>query len=158
MSRLVYEERTNVYWVVSIATTSTPSVAEITAGVNLTNFVAKDGVNTNVTGNKVDSATIAESFNAQVVGSWGSDLSLTMFRDDSADTAWNTCVRGSNGYIVVDRFNPSGTLPGNGDKVEVYPAQMQQPRPENSAQDTQVRFVEDFAVTSRPYLSATTHT
>jgi hypothetical protein len=158
MARFVYEERTNVYWVLTIATQGTPSLTEIQAGVDLTNFVAKDGVAVNINTNNVDSATIAEAFDAQVVGSWGADLQLTMFRDDSADTAWNTCVYGSNGYIVIDRFNASGSDPSNGDKVEVWPAEMHQPSPQNSAANTQVRFVESFAVTSEPSLNATVTT
>ena len=158
MARFVYEGRTNVYWLTTIATESTPSLSEIQAGVDLTNFVAKDGVAVNINTNNVDSATIAEAFDAQVVGSWGADLQLTMFRDDSADTAWTTCVYGSNGYIVIDRFNASGTDPANDDKVEVWPAEMHQPSPMNSAANTQVRFMETFAVTSEPNLSATVTT
>lgn len=155
MARFVYEERTNVYWLTSITTNSTPTTNEIAAGVELTNYVAKDGVAVNINTNNVDSATIAEAFDAQVVGSWGADLQLTMFRDDAADTAWTTCTYGSNGFVVIDRFNASGTAPGNGDKVEVWPAEMHQPSPQNSAANTQVRFVESFAVTSEPNLSAT---
>lgn len=158
MARFVYEGKTNVFWVVSIATTSTPSLTEIQAGVDLTGFTAKDGVAVNIRGNNVDSATIAETFDAQVVGSWGADLQLTMFRDDNTDTAWNTCVYGSNGFIVIDRFNVAGADPGNGDKVEVWPAEMHQPSPENSGTNTNVRFVEMFAVTSQPYLAATVTT
>ena len=158
MARFVYEGKTNVYWVVTIATTSTPSLSEIQAGVDLTNFVAKDGVAVNINSNNVDSATIAEVFDSQIAGSWGSDLELTMFRDDTADTAWTTCTYGSNGYVVIDRSNVSGADPGNGDAVEVFPAQMHQPSPENSASNTQVRFTETFAVRSQPYLSATVTT
>jgi hypothetical protein len=158
MARFVYEGKTNVYWLTTIATTSTPRLNEITAGTALTNFTAKDGVEVNINSNNVDSATIAEIFDAQVVGSYGADLQLTMFRDDATDTAWNTCVYGTNGYLVIDRFNASGTSPGNADKVEVWPAEMHVPSPENSAANTDVRFVEKFAVTSAPYLSATVTT
>ena len=158
MARFVYEGKTNVYWVLSIATDSTPSLTEITAGVDLSGFTAKDGVAVNITGNNVDSSTITEVFDAQVVGSWGADLQLSMFRDDTADTAWTTCVYGSNGYVVIDRFNAAGTLPTNGDKVEVWPSQMHQPASQNSATNTQVRFIESLAVRSTPYLSATVTT
>jgi hypothetical protein len=158
MARFVYEGNTNVYWLTTIATTSTPRLNEITAGTALTNFVAKDGVAVNITGNNVDSATIAEIFDAQVVGSWGAELELTMFRDDTTDSAWNLCVHGTNGYIVIDRFDTAGTSPSNGDKVEVYPAEMHQPSPENSAANTVVRFVEKFAVTGQPNLKATVTT
>jgi hypothetical protein len=40
----------------------------------------------------------------------------------------------------------------------MWPAQMHQPSPENSAANTNVRFTEKFAVTSQPYLSAATRT
>src|SRR6478752_4663623 len=152
MARFVYEGKTNVWWVPTIATTSTPRVNEITAGTALTNFVAKDGVEVNINTNNVDSATIAQIFDAQAVGSYGADLKLTLFRDDSADTAWTTCVYGSTGYLVISRINTaSGSNPANGAKVEVWPAQMHQPSPQNSAANEVVKFVEVFAVTSTPY-------
>jgi hypothetical protein len=159
MARFVYEGKTNVYWLVTIATASSPLVSEITAGVNITNFVSKDGVAVNINSNNVDSATIAQIFDAQVTGSWGADMELTMFRDDTLDTAWNLCTYGSNGYIVIDRNRLSGTIvTTSGSKLEVWPCQMHQPSPENSAANTNVRFTEKFAVTSQPYLSATTRT
>jgi hypothetical protein len=154
MARLVYEGRTNVYWVTTIASIAAPTVAEITAGVALTNFVAKDGVAVNTSTNNVDSATIAETFDSQIVGSWGGSVELTLFRDDAADTAWTTCVYGTNGYIVIDRFRAAGVLPAATEKVEVWPAEMHQPVPQNSAANTQQRFVEMFAVTAQPNLKA----
>lgn len=155
MARQVYEGKTNVYWATAVANKAAPTVAEITAAVALTNFVAKDGVAVNITTNNVDSATIAETFDAQVTGSWGGEVELTMFRDNTADTAWNLCVYGTAGYLIIDRFRNSGTLPSISHKVEVWPAQMHQPAPENSASNTLLRFVEKFAVTSQPNLSAT---
>jgi hypothetical protein len=155
MARQVYEGKTNVYWATTVANKAAPTVAEITAAVALTNFVAKSGVAVNITTNNVDSATIAETFDAQVTGSWGGELELTMFRDNSADTAWNLCVYGTTGYVIIDRFRNSGTLPSATNKVEVWPAQMHQPAPGNSAANELLTFVEKFAVTSQPNLSAT---
>ena len=155
MARLVYEGRTNVYWATSIANKNAPTVAEITAAVNLTNFVTKDGVALNTATNNVDSATIAEVFDAEDVGSYGSGLELTMFRDDTADTAWNLCVYGTSGFLILDRVRASGVLPSVGHKVEVYPARMHVPAMQNSAANTQQRFTEKFAVTSTPADKAT---
>jgi hypothetical protein len=155
MARLVYEGRTNVYWVTTISSIAAPTVAEITAGTPLTSFIAKDGVAVNTTTNNVDSATIAETFDSQIVGSWGGEVELTMFRDDTADTAWNLCVYGTNGYVVIDRLGVAGVLPIATAKVEVWPAEMHQPVPQNSAANTQQRFMEKFAVTAQPNLKAT---
>jgi hypothetical protein len=120
MARLVYESNTRVYWATTVANIAAPTVAEIGAAINLSGFVTKDGVNTNLKTNNVDSATIQDSFDAETVGSWGSDLALTMYRDSTADTAWTTCVYGQVGFLIISRFG----APTTGKKVEVYPAQM----------------------------------
>jgi len=159
MARYVYEAHTQVWWCTAIATASTPAVSEITAGVNITNFISKDGLARNVNTNNVDSATIAEIFDAQVVGSWGGELELTLFRDAAVDTAWNLFNNyGSTGYVVIDPIRVAGVMPTQGSKVEVWPAMMHTPAPENSAANTNVRFTEKLAVTSTPYLSAVAHT
>ena len=155
MARLVYEGRTNVYWATAVADIEAPTLAEIGAATELTGYVAKDGVAVNINTNNVDSATIAEIFDAQVVGSWGADVQLTMFRDDEDDSAYDLCVYGTNGFLIIDRINDSGTLAGIGDVVEVWPAQMHIPAMENSSSNTQQRFVESFAVTATPALDAT---
>jgi hypothetical protein len=154
-NRVVYEGRTNVYWLTVCANIAAPTVAEITAGTALTAFIAKDGVAINSAANNVPSATIAEVFDAEDVGSWGGAPELTMFRDATADTAWNLCVYLTAGFLVIDRFRTSGTLPSVGHKVEVWPVKMHQPLPQNSAANTNQRFVEKFATTSTPNLKAT---
>jgi len=155
MARQVHEGKFNLYWLTAVSNKAAPTVAEITAGVALTSFVTKDGVSPSINGNNVDSATIAETFDATVVGSWSADMEVTMFRDNSADTAWNLCVYGTNGFLVIDRFRTSGTLPSAGHKVEVWPAQMHQPAPSNTASNEMLKFTEKFAITSQPNLSAT---
>ena len=155
MARQVSEGRTNVYWCTTVANKAAPTVAEITAGTSLAGFTSKDGLQVNINGNKVDSATLAETFDAQVAGSWGADVTLTMFRDNATDTAWNLSVYGTNGFLVIDRFRLAGVLPSAGNKVEVYPGQMLQPAPGNTAANEVVTFSLDIAITSQPNLSAT---
>jgi hypothetical protein len=155
MARYTHETMTQVWWVVTIANKAAPTAAEITAGTALGGFIAKDGVAVNYTTNKVDSSTITENFNSQLAGSTGADVELTMFRDNTADTAWNLWVHGTNGFLVIRRGVASATAATAAQKVEVYPAQQLQPVPDNSAQDAQVRFIAGIAVTSEPNLKAT---
>ncbi len=149
MPRSVYEGRTNVRWATTVANKNSPTVAEITAAVDLTNFVTKSGVSTNISTNNVDSATIAETFDSQTVGSTGADLELEMFRDDVTDTAWNLAVYGTNGFLIIDRVRVSGVLPSVGDKVEVWPSQMNRRAMANSSANEQQKFTLKFAVTSQ---------
>jgi hypothetical protein len=155
MAAQVSEGRTNVYWATAVANKAAPTVAEITAAVALTTFITKDGVRTPVATNNVDSAMIDSAYDSQVVGSWGSEVELRMKRDSTADTAWNLCVYGTAGFLIIDRFRASGTLPSAGMKVEVWPAQMHQPAVEPPAANTLVTFIEKFAITSEPKLNAT---
>ncbi len=155
MARYTHEVNTQVWWVVTIANKAAPTAAEISAGTALGGFIAKDGVAVNFTTNKVDSATITENFNSQLAGSTSADVELTMFRDNTADTAWNLWVQGTNGYVVIRRGVVSTVAPTSTQKVEVYPSQMLTPVPDNSAQDAQVRFIAGVAVTSEPNTKAT---
>lgn len=155
MARYTHEVNTQVWWVVTISNKAAPTAAEITAGTALGGFIAKDGVAVNFTTNKVDSAVITENFNSQLAGSTSADVELTMFRDNTADTAWNLWVQGTNGFVVIRRGVVSTVAATAAQKVEVYPAQMLTPVPDNSAADAQVRFVAGVAVTSQPETKAT---
>jgi hypothetical protein len=150
MARLVYETQTKTFWLTTLADPAEPTVAEIAAGVAFSPFMAKDGLAVNISTNNVDSATIDDSFDAQLAGSWGADVKLTLFRDDENDDAWDACVYGTNGWLVISRTGaPIATS-----VVEVWPAQMHQPAMENSGSNAQQRFVESFAITGIPTMDA----
>jgi hypothetical protein len=156
MARLAYEGNTKVYWATTVASKTAPTVANITAATNLTPFIVKDGVTTPATQNMVDSATIDEVFDAQVVGSWGGGaLELTMFRDNTSDTAYNLVIYGTNGFVIIWRFAGGASTPSSGAKVEVWPAQMHEPAPMASAANEMQKFKASFAITSAPAMRAT---
>lgn len=156
MARYVFEGYTRVWWVTTISDIAAPTVAEIAAGTELSAFIAKDGVKPGTQQNMVDNATINETFDSQLVGSWGGEFELTMFRDSVAadDDAWTLCVHGTNGFIVVRYGIAAATAVAAAQKVQVWPAQMHQPVVQASASNEQVRFVEKFGITSAPNLNA----
>lgn len=154
MSRYAYEGETKVAWLTAISNIAAPTTTELNAGTDISGFVTKDGVETPANQNMTDNATIKDTFDAQGVGSWGGAITLTMFRD-TTDTAWNLCVYGTNGYLVIRRGVDVNTAWTAGQKVEVYPAQMHNPVMQRSAGNEQQKFTEMFAVTSQPNLKAT---
>lgn len=155
MARYAHEGKTRVSWVPTISNKAAPTVAELNAGTLLSPFTTKDGVNPGLSPNMVDSATIEDTFDAQGVGSYGASMSLTMYRDDTADTAYNLCVYGTNGFVVIRRGVAAATAWTIGQKVEVYPAQMHEPLPVQTAANEQNKFSEQFAITGAPNLKAT---
>jgi len=156
MSRYVYEAFTRVWWVPTIADLAEPSPTEVNGGTDITGFLTKDGLSTPQNQNMVDSATLAETFDAQLVGSWGGAIELTCFRDNGsgADDAWDLFVYATTGYLVVRRGVAVATTAANGQAVEVYPVQCAQPIMQPSAANEQQRFKVQLAVTAEPDLKA----
>lgn len=153
MARLPYEERVKIWFVPTLTDPASPSLAEITAGTELTTFVAKDGFNPGVTNNTMDTAGIDSAFDAVEPGSFGAALTLTCFRDDTTDTAFLTLVRDARGHIVVGNDSPTGIAVG--DIVDVYQVAMQTPVMQASATNTAQRFNAEAAVHAEPDLGVT---
>lgn len=150
MARYVHEGNTKVAWVTTISNIAAPTVAELTAGTDLSELLTKDGLSTPGSQNMVDSSTLADTFDAQRVGSWGGGISLTGFRDAASDTFWDLAVYGTEGFLVVRRGIPYDTAWTAGQDVEVYPAEMHEPAPNNTAANEEVRSTLAMAVTSQP--------
>lgn len=152
MARIKYEGRTKIHWVTTVADQAAPTAAEISAGVDLTPFVTKDGYQPNATNNTIDTGGIDDDFNSQIQGSYGADFSLVCMRDDTADTAFTTLVRLAQGFIVVGLDSAGGIAAT--DVVEVWPAELGTPNMANSGQDTLQTFTVNAAVASPPTLDA----
>jgi hypothetical protein len=154
MSRYVHEGMTTAVFATTVDEKAGPTTAEIAAGTDITEFLPKDGLGINFSQNMVDSATLADTFDAQLVGSWGGSIDLTGFRDNVDDEFWDLAAYGTNGFLIVRRGVPNDTDWTIGDDAEVYPVQMHQPFIGGTAANEQVRFTLGLAVTSQPELSA----
>lgn len=142
-------------YVPSIANKAAPTVAEINAGVNLTPWLLRDGLDTPQGGSTIDVAGVESRYNATQSGSYGGDpISATFFRDtvSGSDTAWATLPRGTAGYFVIGRF---GLGPAAGDRVEVWEINVISRAMVAIADNESQRFVASCAVPSEPNDSAT---
>lgn len=103
MARLVFEENYKVYWLdAAPADPAAPTVAEITAGTDVTSFIPKDGFAPGVTNNRVSAGDLSTAFDAEIMGSHGAQLQVTAFMDDGTNTAFDTFgVRGATGCFVA---------------------------------------------------------
>lgn len=154
MAKMPYEKYTRVYFCTAISNIAAPTTTEINAGTYLSPFIAKDGVQTPNNQNFVDSGDITTNYDSQEPGSYGgAPINLTMFRDDTADTAWNLVQYGTRGFLVIARRKTG--VPASGDKVEVWPVAMHEPVMQNTAANEMQKFTAGFAVTSTPNTRAT---
>lgn len=145
--------RTKVKWVTAIASIAAPTVAELTAGTDLTAFLPADGVQQNSTKNNASIAMLDDSFVSEAVGTWGEGITLKMVRheDDVDDDAWTLFTYRLVGFLVISRH---GTFDAT-DKVEVYPAESHEPMMLPTAENEYQQFEVQLAVTSEPEHKAT---
>ena len=96
MARYANDGMLKIYVVATIANIAAPTVAELNAGTAITNFVTKDGLTVPSGQNYVDNFSLAETFNSQVVGSFGGPITMIGIRDAATDTFWDLVVYGTN--------------------------------------------------------------
>lgn len=155
MSRYAHDGLTLVYWVPSISSLSAPTTTELNAGTRLSGWLTKDGLDVPFSQNNVDNADLEDTFDAQGVGTYGTEINLTCFRDNATDTAWNLFVYGTLGNLVVRRGIAVATAWTAAQKAEVYPAQMHDPVPVSTTTNQQNQFKVKLAITDAPRLKAT---
>lgn len=116
--------RTKVYAVAAIATTGSPTVAELNAGIDLSGLLTPDGLEgfEPDTGD-VDNAKLNSTFNSVLPGRVSvSGTLVRLIKQTGTDTVYNTLVYGFSTNIVIRRDVTSTTAWTIGDKVEVWPS------------------------------------
>lgn len=139
MSRYPFEEFTKVIWVPGasgIANRGAPTVAEIAAGVDLSCFLTRDGLQLPNTTSGADDSSLCSKQDTSTPGSVAFNPQLKLYRDNGTDTAWNLANWGDEGNLVVRRGVAYGTAIAAGQKVEVYAGQFGNPTPIPSASNT----------------------
>jgi hypothetical protein len=125
MGRVIPNEQTWVGFAATIASgTLAPTAAEVTAADDLTPFLMS--LNASAQGNQVPTPSFDSLFETSIVGTSQATFSADFYRDDTADTAWETLPRGTKGYFIISRFGGSGTdqKPIAADIVEVWPVEI----------------------------------
>lgn len=151
-SRKVHDGNTKVSFVLTITSIAAPTVAQLGAGTDLSTFMTKDGLKVPANQNNADNATLADTFDAETIGSEGGQCELTMYRETPTadDDAWNLCVRGTEGYLVVRRLIAHDTAWAAAQVVEVYPVVMHDPVPSDTTRNENAKFTCRMPVRLQP--------
>ncbi len=126
MARLQCDGSVKVTWVPTIANINSPSAAtELNAGtsVDFQSWITPDGLDINVSEDTVDASVLNSTSNFELPGRNKIGMQFTCQRDGTPanDKAYNTAIRGTQGYIVVRRNLTEATAYAAGQNVEVYP-------------------------------------
>lgn len=151
MSRFIPNERSKVYFSVSLEDTDTVSASDINDAVDLTPSLIS--LNASSQGNTVPTPSIDTLFETSIPGTVQAAFSADFYRDDDEDedVAWNTLPRGTQGSVIISREGPSdGEALKAGDNVEVWPIWVVSRTMSNMASNTPAAFTLQASVYEEP--------
>lgn len=144
---------------IASATLAAVTIAEITAGTNLTPWLSRDGISERgAEGATVDVADATSMWDKTAAGTSGAGLELTFFRDSLAadDDAWTALPQGTSGYFVIAPFGFTGTAgaPAATDRIEVWPFEVSSRRNLAIAANEAQKFTVSCAIPNEPNVAA----
>lgn len=139
MARIPYEKNTRIWVVPTIVTLGAPTVAEINAGVEISHYVPKDGLDPGSNDNLIPTGAIDTDFDAEIQGSFGKKLKVDIMIDDTTNVAWNALPRKTRTNIVIRTGLPIATALATGQKVDVYQVETGSRMRQKSAANTMQR-------------------
>ena len=139
-------------YVLTVSNLLAPTADELNAGTFLTGFLTDGGLATPLDGSIVDSADMGSAYNKTAAGTFGGQpLTIELYRDDSADTAWDTLARDTLGHIAIARFGLA--TPGTwaiADVVDLWKIEVITRNPVDVARNEMQRFTSEMAVPEVP--------
>lgn len=125
---LVHDGNYLVSFVDTVADISAPTVAELTAGLELECQLTPDGLGREASDETVDTSRLCSVFTTMKQGRTSFEVSMTLVRLDEqvsgvVDTAYATLVKRKLGYFVVRDNLPATVAWAAGQDVEVYPVE-----------------------------------
>lgn len=158
---IVFDERTRLLWFPEADTPTdleAITATELGDAIDVSGYVPPDGFNPNTTNNRVDGSDLLTPFNNESMGRYGDAPSVTFKRklraavDGDDDLAFTTFKeRKTTGTLVLFNTLPIGEDPGVGDEYKAWPnCETGEPMEQQTAADTEVRFIVDFAVGQAP--------
>lgn len=124
MARIIPNQNSWIGFAHNVALIAAPTAAEVAAAVDLTDLIIQ--ITANTTGNTVPTPSLKSLFETSVAGTAAAQFSVDVYRDDTADTAWDALPRGTKGFFLISRFGGTGTdhAPVDGEAVEVWPVEV----------------------------------
>jgi hypothetical protein len=148
MARATYEVLKVKFLTTLASATLAPTVAEYTAGVDLTGVLPVTGVQPSGTQNNASLAMLGQAHIDTQPGTWsGGPITLQAVRDTVSDLLVTTFPYGTAGFLII---NWTGVTVVAGVKVDSYAVKSHQPIPMNSEENGFQQWTVQLPVTTTP--------
>ena len=121
MADQVSDGKIKVGWVTTLSSVPTPTVAQVTAGIDLEGWITPDGLAIEIGEDEVDTSKLNSKFNSKRVGRGTPSMELTFFQQGKGSAPYTTFNSQPDGWLVVRYDIDSETDWAAGQIVEVYP-------------------------------------
>lgn len=150
MGRYTRKGKSKVYFVPSLTSSTSPSLAEITAGSNL-GAAMSDMSGFTFKNSPINVPDLASTFVPSIPGEDTADNpSITFYDDDTLTTLRTALAKGTTGSIVLMPYGATSTK-----RAEVWPVQSTGANDEWTTGNEAAKFMVQFAVTAAPNQAAT---
>jgi hypothetical protein len=154
MARYFRRGTTKIYFVSSISSAASPTVAELSGATELTCSIAE------ISGfafqnNPIDVPDMCAEFVKKIPGEdTADDSEMTFYEDNTSNPLLTTLAKGAEGFVVFFPYGIGGVAPVAGDDCEVWPVSVAKTTREWSAGNDPARFMTTFTITNVPGLAA----
>ncbi|WP_242892425.1 phage tail tube protein [Actinomadura litoris] len=123
MADLLGDGNVKVTVVSTLSSKSTPSAAQLNAGIDIQTVLTKDGLNIKVDQSPVDNTALSSRTETEDAGTTKHEVNLTYKKQDSTltDIAFNALGPGDLIWLAVRRDRAHETAYAAGQPVEIYP-------------------------------------
>lgn len=156
MADIISDGMVRVTWLTSLASTTAPSAAALTAGVHLEGFITPDGLAIELGDDSVDTSALNSTFSSSRAGRGTVTVELTFKDQGKANPPWTTFDSRPTGYLVVRRNLASSTAYAATQYVEVYTVKAGDQNPIAPAANEVAKFSVALFSTADPVVHATT--
>lgn len=150
MPRFMRREITRFFFVPTIADVTDVTVAEVTAGTELTDDLAE--VNGFTFANSpIQTPDMGSKFVSQIPGEDSTDDSgMVFYQDDDNTDIYDAMVKDTSGYVVIFDLGTAGANPAAADVVDVWPVTISSRAKRYTADNEAAKFEVKFAMTDPP--------
>jgi hypothetical protein len=154
MSRFFRRGKSKCFWVVTLSSTTSPSAAQVNAGVNMTQPIA-DITGFEFSNSPIPTPDLSTTFTTTIPGEdTAQEPQIMYYEDDVTNTLQTTLAKGSTGFVVIFYKGTAGASPASGDRAEVWPVISTGPYREYSMGNDPARWGARFTPSATPVFDA----